>query len=225
MSCGIYSLIFADTSVYIGQSSNLEKRIGRHLKTLEDGVHHNKNVQQRYIKLGPPRVEILELCDREQLLEKEIEYCSYIDSKYLLNIGEPGSATPCLLGELNGRSKYSNDDVVKVLMALANTDITKKELAETVSNISYSTIRQIAAGTTHTWLKDKYPVEYSRMLEKVKKKVAFVLQDKNGVQYSGCIQREFARTHNLCPTLLNQLIRGKRASLNGWILVSKGDKN
>lgn len=216
---GIYALLFPDNSVYIGQSVNIEKRQATHLRTLKNNSHHNKQVQSKFNNFNTYEFLVLEECGEELLNEKEIEYCNLINKENLLNLAEPGVPVNAFPGESNGRSKYSNDEVVSILFALSNTDISKKELASK-SIISYSMIRQIASGTAHTWLKDLYPIEYSKMLGKVKQKITFTVKSPSGEIFTSSSQRGFANTHRLCSTMFNQLINKKRKELLGWTLLN-----
>lgn len=221
MTCGIYELNFSDNSRYVGQSINIEKRLNRHLTDLSKGFHHNKKVQKKYNELGTPIVSILEVCDKKDLCDKEIYYCNIINKDNLLNIAEPGQVSLILNGENNGRSKHSNTEIVEIFLLLANSDISKKEISE-FTTLSYSMIRQIAAGTAHKWLAEVYPEEYAFMLSKVKKKFSFTVKSPVGINYTSISQRGFAKEHGLCSTMFNQLINGKRLELLGWTLVTVG---
>ncbi len=216
---GIYALVFKDNSTYIGQSLDISKRRTTHLRSLKNNTHHNKLVQGKFNKFGIPEFIIIEECSESLLNQKEIEYCKLINPQNLLNIAEPGVSIVGMPGDSNGRSKYSNEEIIKVLMALSNTDISKKELAK-ISPVSYTMIRQIASGTAHAWLKEVYPVEYDKMLSKIKQKVPFTVKSPTGQLFTGVSQRGFAAEHGLCSTMFNQLIHKKRKELLGWVLVS-----
>lgn len=218
MTRGIYELKFSDGCIYIGQSINIEKRFATHKRTLENNTHHNKFVQEKFNKLGLPAITILEECTTDNIYLQEIHYTELVPKDLLLNINEPGQVPTILSGELNGRSKYSNDEVVDVLIALSSSDISKKELAE-ISPVSYSTIRQIASGTTHKWLKEAYPVEHALMLSKIKKKVLHKIKDPSGMVHEIVSQRGFVTTHDISLSSLNRLIKGRASSVNGWILI------
>lgn len=218
MTVGIYQLKFSDGSIYIGLSVDIEKRFNTHKRTLANNTHHNKLVQEKYQKLGMPIFSILEICSEDTLYTKETYYAELVPKNLLLNISETGHITTVLKGELNGRSKYSNEDVVDILLALANSDISKKELAE-ISPVSYTMIRQIASGTAHRWLKDVYPTEYILMLSKIKKSTKHIVKDPSGVLHTVTSQREFARNNPISLSSLNHLITGKTTVAKGWTLV------
>lgn len=218
MCTGIYELRFSDNSVYIGQSENVQKRLARHLYTLKQGTHHNRLVQNKYNTLGIPQTSLLEECEISLLFSKEIEYVKIVDKNLLLNMSEPGQRTTKLCGILNGRSKYSREDILDVLFSLANSDISKKELAE-FSPISYSTIRQISAGTTHLWLKEEFPVEWDKMTGKTRKNIIHKIKAPNGDILEVVSQRDFVKQHPISLSSLNKLITKKVLSVKGWTLI------
>ena len=68
--------------VYIGSSNNIERRFKRHKTELNTKRHSNKYLEKAYIKYGEENFEfiILELCNEEELIQKEIFYISKYDS-------------------------------------------------------------------------------------------------------------------------------------------------
>lgn len=218
MTIGIYELKFSDGSTYIGQSENVEKRWVRHLYTLKNNAHHNKFVQNKYNSLGCPKTILLEECNIESLYPKEIQYAKAVTKNLLLNMSEPGQKTTKLWGTLNGRSKYSREDILDILFSLANSNISKKELAE-FSPISYSTIRQISAGTTNLWLKEEFPIEWKRMVEKTKKNPIYKVKTPKGEILDVVSQRDFVKHYPISLSSLNRLITKKVISVKGWTLA------
>lgn len=94
---GIYKITcLADQKVYIGLSSDIEKRFKTHLSKLRHNHHVNAHLQGAWNKYGENNFtfEILELCDnQDQLKSKEIEYISLYNStnhKYGYNITPGG---------------------------------------------------------------------------------------------------------------------------------------
>lgn len=67
-SCGIYLITCSPPSgrslYYVGQSSNVERRIGKHRSDLKCGRHHNKKMLAYWGKYGPScfRFELAEEC-------------------------------------------------------------------------------------------------------------------------------------------------------------------
>ena len=72
--------------VYIGSSNNIERRFKRHKTELNTKRHSNKYLEKAYNKYGEENFEfiILELCNEEKLIQKEICYISKYDSLNIL---------------------------------------------------------------------------------------------------------------------------------------------
>lgn len=64
--------------VYIGQSTNIEKRWAKHLEDLNKGRHHCSKLQEDYLKYDISNFAfvILEVCEKERLDELEKYYIS-----------------------------------------------------------------------------------------------------------------------------------------------------
>lgn len=75
--CGIYKIENKETGrMYIGQSIHIPFRVGTHTKDLAKGKHNNKPLLEDFQKYGFKgfTVEILEECERFDLLEREFYY-------------------------------------------------------------------------------------------------------------------------------------------------------
>lgn len=68
--------------VYIGQSTNIQKRFKQHIDALEKGIHHSWKLQKDYDEfgIGGFAFEVIELCPKEKLDEKELEWITKFDS-------------------------------------------------------------------------------------------------------------------------------------------------
>lgn len=74
---GIYKIInIINNKEYIGSSCNLQKRKNNHFLLLRKNKHHSKKLQNAYNKYGVDNFvfEILEICDKEQCIEREQYY-------------------------------------------------------------------------------------------------------------------------------------------------------
>ena len=67
---GIYCIEIGER-VYVGSSQNIAKRWNEHRKALEDGTHYNLKLQRSWVKHGPGEFAIVEVCEREELIERE----------------------------------------------------------------------------------------------------------------------------------------------------------
>jgi group I intron endonuclease len=74
--------------VYIGSSSNIERRWKNHRKALEESRHHCQKLQTAWRRSGKDRFEfgIIEECTQEVLLEREQYWLDYyVDIRYNTN--------------------------------------------------------------------------------------------------------------------------------------------
>ncbi len=85
--CGVYKLYW-DTcpSFYIGASYKINHRFARHKADLERGDHANKEMANLYLLNGHPKLEVIELCERNTLLERESFFITQnIDNEFMCN--------------------------------------------------------------------------------------------------------------------------------------------
>ena len=69
---GIYAILTDDDKIYIGSSINIYTRLKSHLNFLNKGTHKNKSLQKSWnINF---KINLLEECDEQTLLEKENYY-------------------------------------------------------------------------------------------------------------------------------------------------------
>lgn len=66
MTSGIYSLVFADTYVYIGKSINIENRWKQHWDKMSSGKAA-KNVQEAFDRYGEPKASIIVECHPDHI--------------------------------------------------------------------------------------------------------------------------------------------------------------
>lgn len=80
---GIYKITCLETGeVYIGQSVAIQRRIATHKRELKKNIHYNKHLQRTYNKYGANSFtyEILELCTKDKLNEREKFYIKLFNS-------------------------------------------------------------------------------------------------------------------------------------------------
>lgn len=81
---GIYKITCtSNNKVYIGQSVSIKRRWRDHLMALRKNGHYNPKLQRAYNKYGENSFtfEILELCPKEKLNEREKFYIQLFDSQ------------------------------------------------------------------------------------------------------------------------------------------------
>lgn len=80
---GIYKITcVGNNKCYIGQSIAIKRRWNDHKKSLKQGTHYNKYLQNAYNKYGENSFvyEILEQCSKDNLNEREQFYIALFDS-------------------------------------------------------------------------------------------------------------------------------------------------
>lgn len=85
MICGIYKIGFVGCQeFYIGQSKSFKSRFKEHKNKLRSRSHHNERMQQACNKYGLEniRIEIIEICQPEELNEREVYYIALYNSYY-----------------------------------------------------------------------------------------------------------------------------------------------
>jgi hypothetical protein len=232
MVCGIYVLKFNGTNkVYIGQSENISYRFRKHLEKMCRGETALK-LQKAYNMYGEPRLEILLECSPSELNYNEKEAIE------IYNAVENGFNTAKepdihLRGDKNGASKYSNNDVSKVLDYLLDVLLSYKDI-EALTGVKENTVRHIANSESHMWLKEVYPEKYAKMLEVKPLRISMrTSAGYKGKTYPALISPEgvvydninnvsiFAREHNLDGSSITKILnkRPKYHSHKGWKLL------
>ena len=82
MKSGIYAIYNKeDGKIYIGQSVYVNRRISDHKRLLNKGLHKNEYLQRSYTK-RPEQFEfkVLELCEKQELDDKEKYWISFFES-------------------------------------------------------------------------------------------------------------------------------------------------
>lgn len=86
---GIYKITNKiNAKYYVGSACNFLKRYSTHLSTLKNNKHDNQYLQNAYLKHGSDQFifEILELCSKKHLKEKEQCYLKKLDREKMYNL-------------------------------------------------------------------------------------------------------------------------------------------
>ena len=83
-SPGVYSITHVSGKKYVGSSINIHERVISHKRLLKNNNHHNKPLQHAFNKygLGSFVFELIELCDKESLVETEQKHLDIIKPEY-----------------------------------------------------------------------------------------------------------------------------------------------
>lgn len=230
MAIGIYSLYWEKQDlIYIGQSQNIEARFKKHLRDLNNKEHSNYKVQNAFDNYGIPSLNILEICTLHNLNELEIVWQKEFDSLNSLDLIDAGNRYQ---GLSSTNSKYTKLQVLKTFRLLYTNKISYSTIANLLS-VNIGLVADISSGRTHIWLKYKYPCLYLRMLKRKPISNKNIINNKNSmfsssgreitliknnVKYIITNQSVFAKEHNIDPSNISKLIRGKLLSCRGFTL-------
>lgn len=229
MISGIYLLRFSNNAIYIGQSKDIYRRFTTHCNKLNKGTHANSKVSSTYAKYGLPSLEILTECSDKELDAYEaeaIEIFNSIDNG--LNIAPAAGAFPLLLGETNGFSKYSDADIILAAEYLSDNLDQPLKISSTILGIPYSTVKNIANGTSHKWLSNKIPEKYSKLLAYKGKRtinsctnkgLIYKIVSPDNITYNVTNISQFAKEHNLNAGALGEVLRGNVRQHKGWTSI------
>ena len=92
MSSGIYKLTFKDGSIYIGKSSNIDKRWSQHSKAMSKGTH-TKKIQEAFAKFGDPKFEVIFECHPDHIDIMEGYFINIFWNNKILNTTQPPQLT------------------------------------------------------------------------------------------------------------------------------------
>lgn len=236
MTCGIYRLNFKGTdSFYIGQSSCIEGRFMRHLNAFKKGTN-SKKLQSAYSIYGIPTYEIVLECTVEELNDNEDAAIDVFDTVINgFNTLYKSSDTPYNIGIINGMSKFSEDQIISVMLLIINNlDMRYKEISD-ITGVSEQVIRNIASGTNHSWLGNSFPEEYNKLLSLIGSRqsrsnsknaagniglVVPAIMSPTGEIYRDITNvTQFAKKHNLHQSALGLVFKGKQKHHKGWKLL------
>jgi hypothetical protein len=229
MPCGIYLLKFCDNSFYIGQSRNIQRRYKEHCIALLKGAHKNHKMLDVFNKYQAlPKLEILCECKENELNRYEIEAFDIFNPCVEgLNLSPPAGEFPILQGQENGYSKYSNEFIIGLVKFLIQYPDKPLKLLAAEYGIHYSTAKNISNGTSHTWLLEHIPIEYTKLISLKGSRVINTVGNKGktytvvspeGIEHIVTSITDFANKNNLNRGALGQVLNKKAKQHKGWTL-------
>lgn len=84
---GIYYIKISDKD-YVGSASSIGHRLKHHLWALKSERHHNRTMQNAWLKYGKAQFKMLETCDKEDLIDRELHYITSLNP-YMNHILNP----------------------------------------------------------------------------------------------------------------------------------------
>lgn len=226
MTIGIYKLTFnkEKPNIYIGQSCNIEERYSQHIIGMRNGSSSKKLVDA-FKLCGKPSLDIILECEKHELDAAENDailiydaVTSGLNTQYRAR-GEHIS----LPGELNGRSKYSNSQIVDCLFLLiSDKNLTLQSIAD-ITGVGRGIVVDISCLNSHKWLEREYPEQYAKLKAlKGKRQTRFYYKIKSpdGTIYSVEHLSKFCKEHGIADTgNMSRVLRGIRNSYNGWVCI------
>lgn len=232
MSSGIYSLSYNNyNDIYIGQSVNIDSRVGKHLSLLKHNKHYNHKLTDLYNKFGVPEVNIIEKCPISELNAKENFWIQEFDS-YNNGINLRTLELTASKGPKHPQAKFSEQQILDTFELLLDPSNLVKDIS-ICTEVSEGMISMIACGQSHRWLEERFPSEYALLLSLVgqrrvfgqssrgKKVVHPTIVDTEGNEYSNIDNvKVFAETHNLGYSQLHKVLTKAHGavSVRGWKL-------
>lgn len=157
MSCGIYKITnLKNNKSYIGQSIYIEKRWSNEKASSKNPNDKNYNtaLSKALRKHGIENFnfKILEICDKEDLSEREIHYIDLYNSYFNgYNETSGGEGVP------NISFKLTQKDIDEIYDLLLNSDLSQKEIAEKF-NVGKDVISTINHGKSRRQINYTYPL-------------------------------------------------------------------
>lgn len=239
MSCGIYSLNFANTDKkYIGQSINIERRFTQHIYNIKNGFSNHK-LLDAFKMYGIPKLNILIECSPSELDLLEEKYINEFNSvNNGFNIYTFSNQAPILKGTLAGNSRYSRTAIINCINYLRDNIDTLNNAAK-LFNIGKDTLYNIICGKQHLWVLEEYSYDISIIKDNIEKanKLEIVNWPKNNLKvsvvrpnYKKVISpdgkiftvdniNEFARNNRtISKSSLHRLLSGQVNVTKGWKL-------
>lgn len=228
---GIYALFWPTSNmVYVGQSQTINKRFREHLSALKRKAHANPKMINQYLKEGNPELVILEVCNINELYDKEVYWTNEFDSLNSgLNIISPG---PSGWGIHSSQSKYSKIQLLKVFSLLTTTSLANIDIANKL-NVNLRLVESIRGGYTHTWLKEEYPDRYSKLYSKSKVKNTSARKNGGAILLTNTSTGQICEVDsaidfakNICKehgtafaSGIRRVIRKEQKSFKNWSLI------
>ncbi len=226
MTIGIYAIYFSNMDkVYIGQSSNIERRVNTHKRELIKGTHVNHKLQEIYALQQEFYFSIVEECSLEFLTSQE---CYWIDEFDSINNGY-NITYPSGLGSgpYYSNSKY---DILTILQVFRHSYLDEyrrlsyKDISEKL-NVSIDVVNAVRSQKSHLWLKEKHPYQYDKMLKILGTRngkltgETHLLKSPTSEIFEVTNISGFANKNNLDRRHLHKVIQGKALSHKGWVLA------
>jgi group I intron endonuclease len=170
MTIGIYAIIFEGSDkFYIGKSDNFDRRKKEHISSFIKG-HYNYKLKEAYNLYGKPNFILIEECSIEELNSKEIFWIQEFNSRVSgLNITKGGDGGGISFD--HPKAVYSEKQIIKAFKYLYSSNNSYNTIYK-LTGVKVSTITAIASGRLHNWLSERFPKEYTVMLNSKENRIS-----------------------------------------------------
>lgn len=175
---GIYSIVNKiNNRTYVGLSTDILSRWRQHLRMLVSGQHHSFELQSDFDELGIKHFSfnILELCEEEQLREREIYWISKLNAETEgYNMTDKAYKPPALLVAENDQLKAENKELKNEIQKLTNEMqklIIDIEKMKAKNGELRQEVDELYKGAEEEWKHQKKQSEDELLLEQAKELV------------------------------------------------------
>lgn len=197
--------------IYIGQTTNFKQRVNEHKSDLRLNKHSNPDLQEDYFIYGIEnfKFEILEKCNKYDLLELETKYINKYGGKENIKL-----YNRCDLYGHNklyrynqaqaqiGNHKITFDGRQRISMANKGKIISEQQKEK---------IKKAAKCNPNYGMKNKKHSEYSKQLMSIKKKGKYIGSSNSNYKYSEQFKQQLRDEYNICK---NYTQLGKKYNIN-----------
>ncbi len=233
-NCGIYKITCQSNNgfeyIYIGQAQKISARWVHHKSSLNNNSHRNKKIQSVANKygLGQLAFEIVEICEIEELNDKEMYYIKVFntyDTKHGLNLTQGGSGPSGFKASSATKQKMSDshkERYAKHGHHCTGRKLTVDQIKQRTEQLSKSKYSQ--RGEAHPFYKRVLSEEeIDRLRQARSKTMSLISPDGNIITFKGC--NKFCDDNKLDKNKFYELKRGEIAEYKGYKLTEEDKFN
>ena len=215
MASGIYG-IFQGNRVYIGQSSDIDRRWYEHKSDLKLNQHHCQFLQNIYNKHGLSSLEfsILEVCSVSELNDLETKVWEDYEAKgfTMMNSKPEGGV---LRGENHHRFGRKHTDQARAKMS-------ESRLGKIFSDETKAKIREAKLGENHPFFGRTHTEEARAKQRESQEKFSYIiLEVSTGARYETNNLNQWCKDRKVHNGNLQSTFNGSRKTAYGYKIVSK----
>lgn len=199
----IYKIEFQDNSVYVGQTTDFNKRKKSHLARKGEG---SPLLEKAFLTNPEPSFLVLEEVENDQDLDsKEIYWIKKLNPN--LNVLPGGKSNS---GLNSPRLKYTKKQIEEVVNLWRTTGMSATEISH-VTGVGYSTVMDVVKKRSHHWATEGInTMEHERTLY-------WKIWDPEGRCYESNTLEDLSNQTGIAQSTLYSILRSKSGQgKNGW---------